>query len=169
MDIRGRNDVTLARAWRDGPRAYLGLAVHGFPNMFLITGPGSPSVLGNVVGHIEQHVEYIADLLSDSRSRGAALIEAEHDAQLAWSQRVSQSASATLYPAANSWYLGANVPGKPRVFMPFVGGIGLYRRLCEQLRADEYAGFDRRPAWLYRSRLPDPRRLAVAPSASTNS
>ena len=145
MDIRGKDGVPLAQTWAVGPVNYLGLMVAGFPNLFLITGPGSPSVLGNVVGHIEQHVEFIADLLTDSRRKDIGRIEVNAAAQEAWVQRVNEAAAATLYLKANSWYLGANVPGRPRVFMPYVGGIGLYRQICDEVAANNYQGFERQP------------------------
>ncbi len=143
MDIRGTGGLTLREKWAAGPRTYLGLTTAGFPNLLIITGPGSPSVLGNVVGHIEQHVEFIADLLIDTQARGLDRIEADPAAEDTWVERVNGYADATLFPCANSWYLGANVPGKPRVFMPFVGGIGVYRALCEDVAANGYAGFNR--------------------------
>ena len=143
MDIRGRGGLPLREKWDAGPRTYLGLMTAGFPNLLIVAGPGSPSVLGNVVNHIEQHVEFIADLLADTRSQGMELVEADPAAEDGWVQRVNDYAGATLFPEANSWYLGANVPGKPRVFMPFVGGIALYRTLCNEVAADNYAGFDR--------------------------
>ena len=144
MDIRGRDGLPLREKWSAGPRTYLGLMTSGFPNLLIVAGPGSPSVLGNVVNHIEQHVEFIADLLADTRARGLTRMEADPAAEDRWVQRVNDYADATLFPEANSWYLGANVPGKPRVFMPFVGGIALYRTLCDEVAAAGYAGFDRR-------------------------
>ena len=123
MDIRGPDGTSLADAWRDGAATYLGLAVAGFPNMFVVTGPGSPSVLVNCIMAAEQHVEWISDLLEHLRDRGANRIEAERDAQDEWVAHVNEVANRTLYPQANSWYVGANVPGKPRVFMPYVGGL----------------------------------------------
>ena len=143
IDITGRDGAKLADKWNAGPRTYLGLMSHGFPNLLFVTGPGSPSVLGNVVCHIEQHVEFIADLLADTLNRGEKVIEAEPAAENAWVERVNTQAEQTLYPRANSWFLGANVPGKPRVFMPFVGGIGLYREICDAIAAEGYKGFDR--------------------------
>lgn len=143
LEIRGENGLPLSHKWAEGPKAYLGVAVHGFPNMFLITGPGSPSVLGNVINHIEQHVEFIADLLSDSRAKGLDRIEANWEAQESWAQKVNEMAEATLFPKANSWYLGANIPGKPRIFMPFVGGIGLFREICERVASHDFEGFNR--------------------------
>lgn len=143
MDIRGRGGLKLAEKWREGPKAYLGLSVYGFPNLFLITGPGSPSVLGNVINHIEQHVEFVADLLSDTRAKRLDLIEAEAEAEERWAAKVNELAHGTLFPKANSWYLGANIPGKPRIFMPFVGGIGMFREICECVSDNGFEGFDR--------------------------
>lgn len=143
MDIRGRDGLPLREKWAGGPRTYLGLMTTGYPNLLIVAGPGSPSVLGNVVNHIEQHVEFIADLLADTRKRGFDTVEADPAAEAEWVQRVNDYAAATLFPEANSWYLGANVPGAPRVFMPFVGGIALYRTLCDAVAADGYAGLDR--------------------------
>ena len=141
MDIRGVDGLLLRDKWADGTCAYLGLMIAGFPNLFTVTGPGSPSVLGNVVACIEQHVELIGDIITKMQSEGHTHIEAEPQAEVQWVERVNAYANATLYPRANSWYLGANIPGKPRVFMPFVGGLGLYRELCDKLVADGYAGF----------------------------
>jgi cyclohexanone monooxygenase len=141
MDVRGRDGLTLAEAWANGPRSYLGLAVAGFPNLFTITGPGSPSVLSNVIVSIEQHVDWIADCIAELRERGADRIEATEDAQEAWMEHVAEVAAFTLFPRAASWYVGANVPGKPRVFMPYVGGVGPYRERCAQIAAAGYEGF----------------------------
>jgi cyclohexanone monooxygenase len=141
IDLRGRDGVTLRDAWADGPRTLLGLAVAGFPNMFTITGPGSPSVLSNMVVSIEQHVDWIAACLAHLREHDIACIEAEPQAQDAWVRHVAELADATLYPEATSWYVGANIPGKPRVFMPYVAGCGAYRRECEEVAARGYEGF----------------------------
>ncbi|GAA2386739.1 NAD(P)/FAD-dependent oxidoreductase [Nonomuraea africana] len=138
VDLRGADGRSLRRTWEAGPRAYLGLAVAGFPNLFTVTGPGSPSVLSNMVVSIEQHVDWIADCLAflDGRT-----IEATAEAQQAWTAHVAEVGAATLYPTADSWYMGANVPGKPRVFMPYAGGVALYRQLCEEVAAKDYEGF----------------------------
>lgn len=141
VDIRGRGGAPLREAWRSGPRAYLGLAVSGFPNLFTITGPGSPSVLSNVIAAGEQHVEWVGGLLEWMRARGATTVEADPVAETAWVDHVREVAEQTLYPVADSWYVGANIPGKPRVFMPYVGGVGQYRRKCEQVAAHDYEGF----------------------------
>ncbi|HEU4369111.1 MAG TPA: NAD(P)/FAD-dependent oxidoreductase [Methylomirabilota bacterium] len=141
VDLRGRGGRTLRQAWAEGPRTYLGVAVAGFPNLFIITGPGSPSVLSNMIVSIEQHVDWIADCVAYLRARGRTAIEASAEAQAAWVEHVNAVGHATLYPRANSWYMGANVPGKPRIFMPYVGGVGTYRQLCDDVAARDYAGF----------------------------
>jgi cyclohexanone monooxygenase len=141
IDIRGRAGRTLAEKWAAGPRTYLGLVVAGFPNLFTITGPGSPSVLSNMIVSIEQHVDWIADCLAQLRARGHAAIEATGEAEDAWVAHVNDVGHMTLYPLAKSWYMGANVPGKPRVFMPYIGGVGVYREKCDAVAAGGYAGF----------------------------
>jgi cyclohexanone monooxygenase len=141
MDIRGRGGVSLKDLWADGPRTYLGLAIAGLPNLFLITGPGSPSVLTNVLVAIEQHVEWIAGCIEFMREEGIGAIEATAEAQEQWVDHVNEVANRTLYPQANSWYLGANVPGKKRVFMPYIGGWRAYRDRCNEIAADGYSGF----------------------------
>jgi cation diffusion facilitator CzcD-associated flavoprotein CzcO len=141
VDIRGRAGRTLREAWAAGPRTYLGLAVAGFPNLFAITGPGSPSVLSNMIVSIEQHVDWIADCIAALRAEGYASIEATPEAQERWVAHVNEVGHATLYPLANSWYMGANVPGKPRIFMPYIGGVGAYRQHCDDVAAQGYAGF----------------------------
>jgi cyclohexanone monooxygenase len=144
LDIRGLGGRRLADAWRDGPRTYLGVATSGFPNLFMITGPGSPSVLSNMVVSIEQHVDFIADLIAKMHERGASTAEVQSPAEQAWVEHVAEVAETTLFPQANSWYMGANVPGKPRVFLPYVGGVGLFRKQCHDIAAAGYAGFDLR-------------------------
>jgi cation diffusion facilitator CzcD-associated flavoprotein CzcO len=141
IDVRGRGGQSLRDAWATGPRTYLGLSVAGFPNLFTITGPGSPSVLSNMIVSIEQHVDWIADCLAWLREQGRDTIEATVEAQDAWVAHVNEVADRTLYPRANSWYLGANVPGKPRVFMPYVGGVGAYAEKCRAVAANGYGGF----------------------------
>jgi cyclohexanone monooxygenase len=141
IDIRGRGGMSLRDKWAAGPRTYLGLAVAGFPNFFAITGPGSPSVLSNMVVSIEQHADWIADCLQHLRARGQGTIEATVEAENAWVDHVNEVGHMTLYPRANSWYMGANVPGKPRIFMPYVGGVGTYRRRCDEVAARGYEGF----------------------------
>jgi cyclohexanone monooxygenase len=141
IDIRGRGGESLRTTWEAGPRTYLGIAIAGFPNLFTITGPGSPSVLSNMIVSIEQHVDWIADCIAYLRDHGLATIEATRAAQEAWVEHVNQVGHATLYPQANSWYMGANVPGKPRVFMPYIGGVGVYRQKCDEVAARGYEGF----------------------------
>jgi cyclohexanone monooxygenase len=113
----------------------------GFPNLFIITGPGSPSVLSNMIVSIEQHVDWIADCLKFMRARGLKAMEAEQGAEEKWVAHVNEVANATLYPQANSWYMGANIPGKPRIFMPYIGGVGVYRQICNEVAAKGYEGF----------------------------
>jgi cyclohexanone monooxygenase len=141
IDIRGRGGMSLRDKWAEGPRTYLGLAVAGFPNLFAITGPGSPSVLSNMIVSIEQHVDWIADCLAYLRANSRAAIEATREAEDAWVAHVNELGHMTLYPRANSWYMGANVPGKPRIFMPYVGGVGTYRQRCDEVAARGYEGF----------------------------
>jgi cation diffusion facilitator CzcD-associated flavoprotein CzcO len=141
IDIRGRGDLRLRDKWSAGPRTYLGIATAGFPNLFIVTGPGSPSVLSNMIMAIEQHVDWIADCLSFLREEGLDAVEATVEAEDAWIDHVSELAGDTLFPRANSWYMGANLPGKPRVFMPYVGGFPLYRATCDDVAADDYRGF----------------------------
>jgi cation diffusion facilitator CzcD-associated flavoprotein CzcO len=147
MNITGRGGLTLAEAWAEGPKTYLGLGVPGFPNMLTVTGPGSPSVLTNMPVAIEQHVEWIAACIAALRQRNIARIEAEAEAAARWGAHVNEVANATLYPtAASSWYLGANIPGKPRVFMPYLGGLARYRGVCDEVAAEGYRGFTLAPA-----------------------
>ena len=139
--IRGRSGLALADKWEAGPRTYLGLMTAGFPNLFLITGPGSPSVLSNMMVSIEQHVDWVTDCVAHMRARGVQTIEATEEAEDAWVAHANEVAFRTLYPQANSWYMGANIPGKPRVFMPYIGGVGVYREKCDEIAAKEYEGF----------------------------
>ncbi|MDC1295518.1 cyclohexanone monooxygenase, partial [Myxococcota bacterium] len=141
IDIRGREGVRLSEAWDEGPRAYLGLMVSGFPNLFTITGPGSPSVLSNMLVSIEQHVDLIMDCIREMKTRGASTVDAEEEAQTGWVAHVNDVANATLMPKAGSWYMGANVPGKPRVFMPYGAGVGIYREICDGIIKDGWRGF----------------------------
>src|SRR6516162_6671384 len=141
IDIRGRGGLTLNRKWAEGPKTYLGLMSVGFPNLFVITGPGSPSVLSNMIVSIEQHVDWIADCLAHMRGHGMEAMEARQDAEDNWVAHVNEVAHNTLYPQANSWYMGANIPGKPRIFMPYIGGVGLYRQICNDVVARGYEGF----------------------------
>ena len=141
IDIRGRGGLALKDKWAHGPRTYLGLMSAGFPNLFMVTGPGSPSVLSNMVVSIEQHVDWITDCIDHLNGRQLSSIEATAEAEDGWVAHVNEVADTTLYPLASSWYLGANVPGKPRVFMPYVGGVGPSREKCDEVAANGYEGF----------------------------
>jgi cation diffusion facilitator CzcD-associated flavoprotein CzcO len=142
IDIRGRGGATLKEAWAAGPRNYLGLQVAGFPNMFMVTGPGSPSVLCNMPVAIEQHVEWITGCIAYMRDHGLARIEPTEAAVDGWVVKVNDAANATVLPQArHSWYLGANIPGKPKVFMPYAGGMAKYRQICADIAARGYEGF----------------------------
>ena len=140
IDIRGKDGERLADKWAEGPRTYLGLSVAGFPNLFTITGPGSPSVLTNMLPTIEQHVDWIADCIGTMRERNFRRIEATQDAETGWVAEVNRIADGTLFPTCNSWYLGANIPGKPRVFMPYIG-FPPYVEKCNAVAASGYSGF----------------------------
>jgi cyclohexanone monooxygenase len=141
IDIRGRHGQTLNQKWAEGPKTYLGVMSQGFPNLFIITGPGSPSVLSNMMVSIEQHVDWIADCVSYMRDRDLVSIEAKKDAEDNWVAHVNEVAHTTLYPQANSWYMGANIPGKPQIFMPYIGGVAAYRQICNDVAAKGYEGF----------------------------
>ncbi|UCH48136.1 MAG: NAD(P)/FAD-dependent oxidoreductase [Betaproteobacteria bacterium] len=142
IDIRGRDGLSLRDVWKAGPRTYLGLQVPGFPNMFTVTGPGSPSVLCNMPVAIEQHVEWITECIAYMRDNGIESCEAATEATEKWVEHVNEAANATLLPTVqHSWYLGANVPGKPRVFMPYAGGMTRYRAICNDVAAKGYEGF----------------------------
>ena len=142
IDIRGRNGIQFKEKWSDGPRTYLGLAVAGFPNLFTVTGPASPSVLSNMMTSIEQHIEWIADCLAHMEAEGHATIEASTEAEDAWMQHTTDIADDTLFFESNTWYVGANIPGKPRVIYPYVGGVGAYRKICDDIAAAGYKGFN---------------------------
>jgi cation diffusion facilitator CzcD-associated flavoprotein CzcO len=142
MGITGRDGISLAKAWEAGPRTYLGLQIAGFPNLFSVTGPGSPSVLCNMPVAIEQHADWITDCIAHMRAHGLERIETTPEAVDKWVDQVNTAASATLLPlATSSWYLGANVPGKPRVFMPYAGGMARYRQICADVATNNYRGF----------------------------
>ena len=141
MGIEGRDGQLLADKWDHGPLTYLGVSVAGFPNLFMITGPGSPSVLSNMPVSIEQHVEWISGVIEKMQADGLEVIDADADAETEWVAHVNEIAAQTMFMLADSWYLGANIPGKPRVFMPYPGGVGAYRERCEQIAADGYPGF----------------------------
>ena len=143
MDIRGRDGLALTKAWEAGPRNYLGLQIAGFPNLFTITGPGSPSVLCNMPVAIEQHVDWITNCIDYMRTKGMERIEAKPGSMDKWVAEVNEVANRTLLPQAkHSWYLGANIPGKPSVFMPYAGGMVRYREICQEVAARDYEGFD---------------------------
>jgi cyclohexanone monooxygenase len=141
IDIRGRQGQTFNQKWAEGPKTYLGLMSAGFPNLFIITGPGSPSVLSNMMVSIEQHVDWITDCIGYMRDRGFEAMEAKREAEDNWVAHVNEVAHTTLYPQANSWYMGANIPGKPQIFMPYIGGVGVYRQICNDVAAKGYEGF----------------------------
>ncbi|MES2483409.1 MAG: NAD(P)/FAD-dependent oxidoreductase [Pseudomonadota bacterium] len=141
IDIRGRGGLALKAKWHEGPRTYLGLMTQGFPNLFMITGPQSPSITTNVVMSIEQHVDWIARLLDHMKAKGLATAEADAKAETDWVANNNELASKTLFPSANSWFMGANIPGKPRVFLPYIGGFGNYTNICEEVIAAGYKGF----------------------------
>jgi cation diffusion facilitator CzcD-associated flavoprotein CzcO/acetyl esterase/lipase len=140
VDVTGQDGVTLKEKWAAGPSTYLGLTTAGFPNFFMITGPGSPSVLSNMTVSIEQHVDWVADCLKDMREGGFETIEPTALAESGWDQHVQDCAAITLHPTARSWYMGANVPGKPRVFLPYIGGVNAYRQACDDVVAQGYLG-----------------------------
>ncbi len=142
IDILGRGGLSLKAKWADGPRTYLGLMIAGFPNLFTVTGPGSPSVLTNMVMSIEHHVDWIADCITHLADHDLATIEATSEAEDGWVVHVNEVADMTLYPQADSWYMGANVPGKPRQFLPYVGGYPLYAETCNNVAAGGYAEFE---------------------------
>jgi len=150
IDPIGRDGVRLAAAWKDGPRSFLGLGVAGFPNLFTVTGPMSPSVLSNMVVSIEQHINWIANCIAYLRDHDLTEIDPDPDAQEKWVEHVRTIADSTLYPQADSWYVGANVPGKPRVFMPYVGGVNIYDAEIRRIAEEGYPGF----------KLSGPRELA---------
>ena len=140
-DVAGRDGLSLKEKWAAGPSTYLGLMTAGFPNFFMLTGPGSPSVLSNMTVLIEQHVDWVARCLEDMREEGLETIEPTALAEAGWDQHVQDCGAITLYPTANSWYMGANVPGKPRVFLPYIGGVDAYRQACDEVASQDYLGF----------------------------
>ncbi|MGI8538826.1 MAG: flavin-containing monooxygenase [Rubrobacteraceae bacterium] len=141
MGIRGRGGKLLSEKWSEGPRTYLGLTSADFPNFFTITGPGSPSVISNMPVSIEQHVEFISRIVSDMRDRDAETIEPAKEAEDEWTSHVQEVAYSTLFPESATWYMGANIPGKPRVFLPYLGGVGPYRAKCDEIAENDYEGF----------------------------
>lgn len=141
INIHVEGGMSLKEKWAAGPRTYLGLMTAGFPNLFMITGPGSPSVKTNMVSSIEQHVDWIAGCVQHLRENGIRRIEADQATEDRWVEHVNEVADSTLYPRANSWYVGANIPGKPRVFMPYVAGLDKYRKICDEVAGNGYEGF----------------------------
>jgi cyclohexanone monooxygenase len=141
IDVRGSGGLELKAKWAQGARSYLGLSIAGFPNLFTITGPFSPSVVANMPTGVEHHVDWIAGCMTHMRDRGLELIEAEEDAEDRWVEHSTQVANATLYPRTNSWYVGANIPGKPRRFSVYLGGFSAYRQHCEGVAQKDYEGF----------------------------
>ncbi|MDP9097319.1 MAG: NAD(P)/FAD-dependent oxidoreductase [Pseudomonadota bacterium] len=150
-EIIGRNGMTLREKWQDGPITQLGIAVHGFPNLFIVGGPGSPSLLSNVLLSTEEQVDWLLALICRLQADGVAEIEATGDAEQSWGQHLNDRAKETLYLSTNSFYNGAEVAGKPRVFMPYSGGVRGYRRTLEKVAADGYSGFVLRLAPLARA------------------
>ena len=141
IDIKGRQGLSLREKWSDGPRTFLGLCSEGFPNMFMVTGPGSPSVLSNMMTSIEQHVEWISDCVSYMRSNEKNVIEANLDSENQWMDHVEEVVANTLRYSCNSWYVGANIPGKKRVFIPYAGGLPQYTEACNEVADNGYEGF----------------------------
>lgn len=142
LSITGANGLQLRDAWKHGPQSYLGLMVSGFPNLFTVNGPSSPSVLANMLQTIEHHVDWIVDCIAHMAANGYTRIDADESAQVAWAHEVAAMADKTLYTKADSWYMGANVPGKPRVFLMYIGGLDRYVERCDQIVRDAYAGFN---------------------------
>ena len=153
LNLTGVGGVTLKDAWKDGPQSYLGLMVSGFPNLFTVNGPSSPSVLANMLQTIEHHVDWIVDCIVYTDKNGFARVEADEAAQVAWAHEVANMAEKTLYTKANSWYMGANVPGKPRVFLMYIGGLDTYVDRCDQIVQGGYAGFNFSPAKVERTEI----------------
>jgi cyclohexanone monooxygenase len=139
--ITGRHGQTLSEKWRAGPRTYLGVATTGFPNLFTITGPGSPSVLASMIQAIEQHVDWMADLMAHMRDIGAATIEPIQTYEDEWVEHVNEVSKISLRSTCSSWYVGANIPGRPRVFMPYIGGFPIYVQKCNEVMSNGFEGF----------------------------
>ena len=142
IDIKGKSGQSISDKWRDGPQTYLGVMVAGFPNMFMITGPQSPGVKSQMIFSCQQHVDFIGDAIKYAQGRQMRRIEASRMAEMAWVQHNNEVADSTLYPLANSWYTGANIPGKPRIFMPYVGGVQNYVAKCNEVVQKGYEGFE---------------------------
>jgi cyclohexanone monooxygenase len=141
IDIRGRGGRALREKWKDVPHNYLGLMVAGFPNMYTVTGPGSPSVFTNMIPAIEQHVNWIADLLAHMGRTGKDCVEATEGAERDWIKHVAEVGAVSLRSHCDSWYLGANIEGKPRIFTPYIGGVPTYAKICSDVAAKGYEGF----------------------------
>jgi len=141
ITIAGRSGLTLAEKWRVGPRTYLGLASAGFPNLFMITGPGSPSVLASMIQAIEQHVDWLVDCFGHMRDIGASTIEARVEDEDAWVEHVNEVSKVSLRSTCSSWYVGSNTPGRPRVFMPYIGGFPIYVQKCNEVMSSGFDGF----------------------------
>lgn len=141
MNVATSTGETLVEAWEGGPRTYLGLMTSGFPNFFMIIGPQSPSIFSNVAVSVEQHVDWVADLLTHMRSTNQVTVDAEPTAEDAWGKRVEEAVSGTLYASTDSWYRGSNIEGKPNSILGFVGGVGVYRQICDEVARDSYRGF----------------------------
>jgi cyclohexanone monooxygenase len=142
IDIKGSGGTSIRDKWNDGPQTYLGVMVAGFPNMFMITGPQSPGVKSQMIFACQQHVDFIGDIIKYAQTRQKRRIEATRVAEMAWVQHNNDVANSTLYPLANSWYMGANIPGKPRIFMPYVGGVTSYVKKCNEVADKGYEGFE---------------------------
>ncbi|MEL0020522.1 MAG: hypothetical protein VW709_11670, partial [Rickettsiales bacterium] len=141
IKITGRDGLPLTRKWEAGPRTYLGLSTVGFPNFFMITGPGSPSVLANMIQSIEQHADWMVDCMSHMRDIGAETIEPTQKYEDDWVEHVNEVAAISLRSTCSSWYVGANIPGRPRVFMPYIGGFPIYVQKCNEVMTNGYEGF----------------------------
>ena len=146
IEILNDEDVSLKSKWSDGPKTYLGMMVSNFPNLFMITGPQSPGVKSQMILSIEQHVDWLAELISYMKEHQYSTIETSSAVEDEWIAHVNEVAQGTMFTAksCNSWYLGANIPGKPRIFMPYVGGVGEYRKKCDEVAAAGYEGFSLR-------------------------
>ncbi len=142
LNLRGKSGVALADKWRDGPRAYLGLCTAGFPNLFMITGPGSPGILTNFPGCIEQNVDWIVDVIKRMRDTDATEIEASEEAETQWVQDITDVANTTLMTTVDSWYMNTNLPGKPRVFSAYFCGMNTYSEICADIASNGYRGFE---------------------------
>ena len=141
IHIVGRDGFTLAEKWRAGPRTYLGLSTAGFPNLFMVTGPGSPSVLANMIQSIEQHIDWMTDCIAYVRDIGARTIEPQVEFEDQWVEHVNEVAAISLRSTCSSWYVGANIPGRPRVFMPYIGGFPIYVNRCNDVMTNGFEGF----------------------------